>query len=160
MGIIIPSVQFNAHVQLIIFCKQLFVSFFNRREFDAQLVKPSGRSADLVFKMRWGHLAELGHMPGAGQKIRSPSEITHHIKIRVSPEGQGLNRTGPVTGLGTFNTHTQVVVFHKYLPPSHDMDLIRADFYAFAAGDAIPGPVEPVFSNGVSEPGPCPHHLR
>jgi hypothetical protein len=160
VGIITSPVQFNAHVQFIIRFEQGFVSFFNRREFDAQLVKPTGRTPDFVLKMRRGHLTEFGHMPGAGQEIRSPSKIAHHIKIRVSPEGEGLNRTGRMTGLGTFRAHTEVVVFHKYLSPSHDMDAMGAYLNAFPTGDAISGPVEPVFSYGVSEPGCGSHRLR
>jgi len=97
-------------------------------------------------------------MPGAHQEIRGPSEITHGIKVGVSSETEGLDRAGSVTGFGAFNPKAEVVVLHKYLPPSYDMDPLGAYLNAFSTGDTVIGPAETIFSYGVSESGrssPC-----
>jgi hypothetical protein len=62
--------------------------------------------------------------------------------------GTGLN-----TRFGTVVAYAAVVILDKHLPPSHDMDTVRTNLYAFSACDAVVVPVQSIFGNGISKPG-------
>jgi hypothetical protein len=63
-----------------------------------------------------------------------------------------MNRTGFIARFRAIGPHAQMMVLHKNLSPSHNMDVIRAYLDTFPTGNAIARPVKPIFSDRISEP--------
>jgi hypothetical protein len=91
-------------------------------------------------------------MPCTDQEIRGPPEIPHNIKIRVFSNRKRMNRTGFIARFRAIRPHAQIMILHKYLSPSHNVNVVRAYLDTFPAGDTITRPVKPILSDRISEP--------
>jgi hypothetical protein len=150
VSVIIPAVQLDADVDLIIrdIPGQIRPTV---PEDEPQFVKTAARGADPVLQPAGRFLAELRHVPGAGQEVRGPPEITEGIEVRAAPQGKGLDRADFVAGFRAIRAHTAVVVFNKDTAPAGDMHIIRTSLDTFSTRRAGTTAVQPVFPNRVSK---------
>ena len=74
------------------------------------------------------------------------------FKIRVPFEREGSPGAPLIAWAGAIRSHAAVVVFDKNPASSDDMDLVGAGLNTFSARLTRIGAVQPVFSDGISEP--------
>jgi hypothetical protein len=114
-------------------------------------VKATFRGPDPIFKPSRRNSTVLSHVPGADEEIRSPSKIPHGIKGGVPVQRKGSHRAGLITGIGALRPYTTVMIFGEDMPNPDDMYAVWTQFHALATPYAVIGPVEPIFTDGISK---------